>query len=166
MFPQQGLIIGDAVAVVGRGQQIDRAVIKYILQPGLHIVVGEIVTGKVQQFVGDQIDLGVVVGQGADVRQVARRKHVLQTGGGVIAAVRNDFNIYFRVNAVHLFNKGFYLFIRCHKGDGFVRIVFFCGLGPAAAAGGQSRHGCCNAGRLQKRAAGELFHHSIVLAVS
>ena len=80
--------------------------------------------------------------------------------------IGHDLDVHFRVNAVHLLNKGFYLLIRCHKGDGFVRIRCFAGLGLAAAAGGQSRHGCQYAGRLQKRAAGELFHHNIVLTVS
>ena len=166
VFPQQGLIIGDAVAVVGRGQQVDGTVVEHILQTGLHIVVGKIVTGKIQQFVGDQIDPGVVVRQGANVRQIARRKHVLQTGGGVIAAVGHDLDIHFRVNAAYLLNKGFYLLIRCHKGDGFVCIRCFAGLDFAAAAGGQCCRGCQHTGRLQKRTAGELFHHSIVLAVS
>ncbi len=124
VFFQQGLVVGDAVAVVGRGQQVDGTVVEHVLQTGLHIVIRKIVAGKVQQFVGDPIDSGVVVGQGADVRQVARRKHILQTGGGVIAAVGHDFDVHFRVNAVHLLNKGFYLLIRCHKGDGFVHIVF------------------------------------------
>ena len=32
---------------------------------------------------------------------------------------------FLRVNAVYLLNKGFYLLIRCHKGDGFVSTVFF-----------------------------------------
>ena len=162
VFPQQGLVVGNAVAVVGRGQQINRAVIKHILQAGLHIVVGKIVTGKIQQFVGDQIDFGVVVRQGANVRQIARRKHILQAGGGVIAAVGHDLDVHFRVNAVYLLNKGFYLFIRCHKGNGFVRIVFFSRFGLTAAAGGQRCRGGSNTASLQKRAAGDFLHHTII----
>ena len=80
-------------------------VVEHVLQTGLHIVIRKIVAGKVQQFVGDQIDLGVIVGQGADVRQIARRKHILQTGGGVIAAVGHDLDVHFRVNAVYLLIK-------------------------------------------------------------
>ena len=137
-------------------------VIKYILQAGLHIVVGKIVAGKIQQFVGDQIDPGVVVCQGAHIRQVARRKHILQAGGGVIAAVRHDLNIYFRVNAVHLLNKGFYFLIRCHKGNGLV-LCFRFALRAAAAAGGKRCRGGCNAASLQKRAAGDLLHHINIL---
>ena len=163
MFPQQGLVVGDAVAVVNRGQQIDGTVVEHVLQTGLHIVIRKIVAGKVQQFVGDQIDPGVVVGQGADVRQVARRKHILQTGGGVIAAVGHDLDVHFRVNAVYLLNKGFYLLIRCHKGDGFVRICCFA-FSLAAAAGGQRCRGSCNAASLQKGAAGDLFYHINILS--
>ena len=80
--------------------------------------------------------------------------------------VGHDLDVHFRVNAVHLLDKGFHFQIGGHKGDGFVRIRCFAGLGLAAAAGGQSRHGCQYAGRLQKGAAGDLFHHNIVLAVS
>ena len=164
VFLQQGLVVSDAVAVVGRGQQVDGTVVEHVLQTGLHIVIRKIVAGKVQQLVGDQIGPGVVVGQGADVRQVARRKHILQTGGGVIAAVGHDLDVHFRVNAVYLLNKGFYLLIRCHKGDGFVSSVFFSRFGLSAAAGGQ----CCrcrsNAADLQKRAAGDLFHHINILS--
>ena len=109
-----------------------------------------------------QIDLGVVVGQGADVRQVACRKHILQAGGGVIAAVWHDLDVHFRVNAVHLLNKGFYLLIRCHKGDGFVRICCFAF--SLAAAGGQRCRGSCNAASLQKGAAGDLFYHINILS--
>ena len=163
VFLQQGLVVGDAVAVVGRGQQVDGTVVEHVLQTGLHIVIRKIVAGKVQQFVGDQIDLGVVVGQGADVRQVARRKHILQAGGGVIAAVGHDLDVHFRVNAVHLLNKGFYLLIRCHKGDGFVRICCFA-FSLAAAAGGQRCRGSCNAASLQKGAAGDLFYHINILS--
>ena len=162
MFLQQGLVVGDAVAVVGRGQQVDGTVVEHVLQTGLHIVIRKIVAGKVQQFVGDQIDLGIVVGQGADVRQVARRKHILQTGGGVIAAVGHDLDVHFRVNAVYLLNKGFYLLIRCHKGDGFVHIVFFICFGLAAAAGGQRCRGGSNTASLQKGAAGDFLHHTII----
>ena len=163
VFLQQGLVVGDAVAVVGRGQQVDGTVVEHVLQTGLHIVIRKIVAGKVQQFVGDQIELGVVVGQGADVRQIACRKHILQAGGGVIAAVGHDFNVHFRVNAVHLLNKGFYLLIRCHKGDGFVHIVRFA-FSLTAAAGGQRCRGSCNAAGLQKGAAGDLFHHINILS--
>ena len=159
VFPQQSLVVGNAVAVVGRGQQIDGTIVKYILQTGLHIVVGKIVAGKIQQLVGDQIDPGVVVRQGADIRQVARRKHVLQTGGGVIAAVGHDLDVHFRVNAVHLLNKGFYLLIGCHKGDSFVHSLRFA-FSLTAAAGSQRRRGRRNAADLQKRAAGDLFHHT------
>ena len=159
MFPQQGLVVGDAVAVVGRGQQVDGTIVEHVLQTGLHIVIRKIVAGKVQQFVGDQINLGIVVGQGADVRQVARRKHILQTGGGVIAAVGHDLDVHFRVNAVYLLNKGFYLLIRCHKGDGFVRICCFA-FSLTAAAGGQRCRCRSNAANLQKRAAGDLFYHT------
>ena len=80
--------------------------------------------------------------------------------------VGHDLDVHFRVNAVHLLDKGFHFQIGGHKGDGFVRIRCFAGLGLAAAAGGQCCRGCQYAGRLQKRAAGELFHHNIVLAVS
>ena len=70
---------------------------------------------------------------------------------------------FLRVNAVYLLNKGFYLLIRCHKGDGFVSTVFFGRFG-LTAAGGQ----CCrcrsNAADLQKRAAGDLFHHINILS--
>ena len=164
VFLQQGLVVGDAVAVVGRGQQVDGTVVEHVLQTGLHIVIRKIVAGKVQQLVGDQIAPGVVVGQGADVRQVARRKHILQTGGGVIAAVGHDLDVHFRVNAVYLLNKGFYLLIRCHKGDGFVSSVFFSRFGLSAAAGGQRCRCRSNAADLQKRAAGDLFHHINILS--
>ena len=99
---------------------------------------------------------GGVVGQGADVRQVACRKHILQTGGDVITAVRHDLNIHFRVNTVNLLDKGFYLHIRCHKGNGFVHIVFFSRFG-LTAAGSHRRRGCRNAADLQKKSGGRSF---------
>ena len=163
MFPQQGLIVGNAVAVVGRGQQIDRAVIGYFLQAGFYIVVGKIVTGKVQQLVGHMVGHGIIDCKGANIRQVVRLKHILQAGGGVIAAVRHDLDVHFRVNAVYLLNKGFFLHIGCHKGDDFVRIVFFSCFG-VAAAGGQCCRSCQHTDNLQKRAARDFFHHTIVPA--
>lgn len=48
VFPQQGLIVGDAEAVVGRGQQVDGTIVEHVLQTGLHIVIRKIVAGKVQ----------------------------------------------------------------------------------------------------------------------
>ena len=159
VFPQQSLVVGDAVAGVNRGQQIDGTVIEHILQAGFYIVVGKIIAGKIQQLVGHKVGHGIIDRKGANIRQVARRKHILQAGGGVIAAVRYDLNIYFRVNVMHLLNKGFYLQIGCHKGDGFVRIVFFICFSLTAAAGGQRCRGSCNAASLQKGAAGNFFYH-------
>ena len=160
VFLQQGLVVGDAVAVVNRGQQIDGTVVEHVLQAGFYIVVGKIIAGKVQQLVGHKVGHGIIDRKSANIRQVARRKHILQAGGGVIAAVRHDLNIYFRVDLMYLLNKGFYLHIGCHKGDGFVRIVFFICFSLTAAAGGQRCRGSCNAASLQKGAAGNFLHHT------
>ena len=48
--------------------------------------------------------------------------------------IGHDLDVHFRVNAVHLLDKGFHFQIGGHKGDGFVRIRCFAGLGLAAVA--------------------------------
>lgn len=48
--------------------------------------------------------------------------------------IGHDLDVHFRVNAVYLLDKGFHFQIGGHKGDGFVRIRCFAGLGLAAVA--------------------------------
>ena len=114
---QQGLVVGDAVAVVDRGKQINGTVVRDLLQAGFNVIVGEIIARKVDELVAHVIGHRVIDRDGADVRQVMGLDHILDAGGRVVTAVGNDLDIHFRVDAVDLVDKGLDIQVWCHKGD-------------------------------------------------
>ena len=103
---KQGLVVGYALALVVAREGVYRAAFgDHVVQAVFLVFIGECKSRHVYQLIADFHVFGYVECHSEYIRNVSGFKHFLGVGGGVLAIVVQDLDVYFGVASVHFVNE-------------------------------------------------------------